>query len=26
VNITIGDVHLPTDDNTPDPTAEPRVQ
>jgi uncharacterized alkaline shock family protein YloU len=25
VNITVGDVHLPTDD-TPDPTAEPRVQ
>lgn len=25
VNITIGDVHLPTDD-TPDPSAEPRVQ
>jgi uncharacterized alkaline shock family protein YloU len=25
VNITIGDVHLPTDDD-PDPTAEPRVQ
>jgi len=25
VNITVGDVHLPTDD-TPDPSAEPRVQ
>jgi uncharacterized alkaline shock family protein YloU len=25
VNITIGDVHLPTDED-PDPTAEPRVQ
>jgi uncharacterized alkaline shock family protein YloU len=25
VNITVGDVHLPTDDE-PDPTAEPRVQ
>ena len=25
VNITVGDVHLPTDD-TPDPTADPRVQ
>jgi uncharacterized alkaline shock family protein YloU len=25
VNITIGDVHLPNDD-TPDPSAEPRVQ